>query len=277
MSKTSVKLGNQQVSTVGRFRLRVLRPPKKFSLTNVPSYIPKGKTYKDMVRFMSPNGREVESLILDQISTILYPDTNEADAHNVRALIAHPKVRINGIDTEGWRKMIDGGFKAPRSEFEITNLDKQSLDEMDREADLVEARAILLSKRNPISVEKLKWLCTVFKLGYKEEIQDSERYRAELAKKLDGFIQDKNTIVKGKSNLERFMDAMDNITKTETLYYIAKLEKFEVITKFGGIYKVGERPVGASVEDVIRFYSDYPEIFAEHKKEVNNLLRSELA
>ena len=274
MSNTSVKLGDYQVSKIGRFTLRVLKSPKKFRLTNVPAYIPKGKTIADKVTFRTPEGRQVESLIVDRISIPLRPDELEADKHNVDVLIRHPKVKIGGISNEQWRALIDAGLKAAKPEFELTNIDQQNVEQMNEEADLVIVRAMLLNKKNPIGVEKLQWLCTVFGLGYKTNISDPERHRATLVKKLDKFIQEPNTRVNGKSNLERFEDAMGDLKRTEAIYYVRELQSMEVITKFGGIYKVAERPVGSSEDSVIDFYNDNPEIFAEHKNLVLQAMRS---
>ena len=78
MSET-VKLGNLKVETIGRWKLEVRKDPKKFRLTNVPSYVPNGGDIEDIVRYRTPQGREVESLILDKIITFFKPDESKAD------------------------------------------------------------------------------------------------------------------------------------------------------------------------------------------------------
>ena len=269
MSET-VKLGNLKVETIGRWKLEVRKDPKKFRLTNVPSYVPNGGDIEDIVRYRTPQGREVESLILDKIITFFKPDESKADKHNVTALIRNPKVKIGGISNEEWKELVRAGVKAPKPEFVLTNIDKMSLDAADAEADLVEARAVLLSKRNPISTEKLEWLCVYFGLAYAQEtkIREPERYRVALRNKLDQFIQDPNPRVKGLSNLDRFMDAMDNIKKVESIYYVREMINADLVTQFGGIYKVGNEPVGQDEDDVIKWFSQNQEIFDKLKKAV---------
>lgn len=273
MSNQHVTLGNLKVDTIGRFSLRVLKNPKKFRMTNIPSYIPKGKTHEEIVRFKSPDGREVESLIIGKVHNILKPDNSPADYDNIVALIGHPKVRLGGIPDDQWRALIDAGLKAPKPDFELTNLDRQSIDEVDREGDLVEARALLYSKKNPLSMEKLVWLCSFFRLGYKTQTQDPKRARVELVKKLDKYIQDPNRIEKGKNNLERFIDAVENIKRTETIFYVREMVNMGIVTSFGGMYKVGETPVGPDENSVVNWFSQNDEIFAKHKEHVIKAVR----
>jgi len=158
------------------------------------------------------------------------------------------------------------GFES--SKVILKKIDKELLDEYDNENELIEARAVLRSTKTPISTEKLIWLCSNFSLGYRSNITEPKRYRASLIRILDRFIQDMTTLIGGQKNLERFIAAIENIKHTEMVYYINEFIRFEFIVDFGGIYKVGERPVGPTIESLIDWYSDNPEIFNGHKKQV---------
>lgn len=263
----SIKLGNATVSIIGKFELLVRKDPKKFKMTNINSFIPKGKTINEKVNFKTESG-EVETLLIAKMKTYYDPDISEIARHNVRVLIEHPQVYIDGTPTKQWDALVAARLKAPKSNFVLKNIDKELLDEYDNENELIEARAVLRSTKNPLSTEKLIWLCSNFGLSYRSQVTDSKRYRAGLIKTLDKFIQNMTTIIKGQKNLERFITAIENIKQTEMVYYVNEFIRLEFVNDFGGIYRVGDRPVGPTIESLIDWYSENPEIFNGHKKQV---------
>ena len=259
------KLGNVNVSTIGKFELEVRKDQKKFKLTNINSFIPKGKTIANKVNFKTQNG-EVESLMINKFRTIFKPDEKETDRDNVAVLIQHPRVYIHDYPDKEWDLLVKQGIKAPKSDFILKNIDKQNLDSFDSENELIEARAVLRSTKNPISTEKLKWLCSNFGISHRSHITESKRYRVFLINQMDKFIQNTKNEVSGEKNLERFIDALENIKYTEMIFYINELKSLQIIIDFGGVYKVGDRPVGSNVQDIINWYTDHPEVFNGHKK-----------
>ena len=106
MRKKNVKLGEKtNVGMNGTFILKVNRDPQKFTLTNINSYVPQGKTVGDRKRFMSTQG-EVDTLFIDKISTTFKPDENQNDRHNIEVLIQHFDVFIPGIPEKEWKELV---------------------------------------------------------------------------------------------------------------------------------------------------------------------------
>ena len=263
----NVKLGNVTVSLIGKFQLEVRKPAKKFALTNIDSYVPQGKKVEDKVKFLTQDG-EVETLLIDKLKTNYYPDKSEIDKENVRRMIGHPAVFLDGYPEEVWNELIRKNIKSPKSDFILRNLEKIDDNKFEEKTKLIEAQAILYGTLQPISVEKLKWMCSTFGLTYRQQTSDMNRYRVQLVNSLDAFIQNTKAKTNNKTNLERFIDAIKNIEETEVRYYINELISLGMIKDYGGMYKVGDRPVGRNINDIIKYYREQPEVYISHKKEV---------
>lgn len=266
MSKKNVKLGPKaNVSLDGRFTLKVNRNPQKFSMTNINSFVPKGKTHQQRMKFMTSNG-EVDSLFITKILTTFDPQENEIDKHNVTTLIQHYDVKVIGMTDKEWAELVSLGIKKANPTFTLTNIDRVQTVEFDKEVELIAARGILYSKSDPLSLERLKFLCGALGIPYRSKTTDTKRYRIELIKKLDKYIQNETLNHQNKSNLERFVTFVEDVQKTEYLYYISELKALEIITDIGGIWKIGIKPIGPDDDSLIDYYSKNPDIFIEHKK-----------
>lgn len=268
MNTKNVKLGNLNVDSEGKFILKVKRDPKKFRLTNLTSFVPYGLMPKDRLKFMTNQG-EVDALMIDKVKTSFQPEKSKIDRHNIITLIQHPNVYLVGTSKEDWQKLVKNKLKSPNPLFELTNVDKLESVSYDKEASLIEGRYILYNKENPISKERLIWLCSAFKLSYVSHITEEKRYKQDLVKKLDKFIKvDYNGIDQNKSNLSRFIKAVKEIENTELLFYVRELESMDIVKEYSGIFKVGDRPVGPDVQSVINYYKSNTDIFDVHKKMV---------
>ena len=71
-----------------------------------------------------------------------------------------------------------------------------------------------------------------------------------------------------KDAIKGFNESLDNIKRTEYIFYLNELKNLEVIKDIGGIFKIGERPVGADYDSIINYYDQNQELFLEHKKQV---------
>jgi hypothetical protein len=264
MSK-NIKLGQTSVGLAGRFRLDVNRDPKKFHITNINSFVPYGKGPESRMKFMTQSGA-VDSLIISQISTAFKPDDNDIDNHNIQLLIQHPDVMIKGLSDAEYKELVRLNLKKHNPKFTLTNIDRVETDSYDREVKLIQARAILYSLEKPISKERLVWLCSNFGIPYRSQTTNPERYKIELTKAIDKFIQ------RSETNIEVFVTAIKEIKITEIKFYINELKNLGRITDIGGIFKVGERPVGATDEHIINFYEGNQELYLQHQKEVKDAL-----
>lgn len=260
-----VTLGERSIPVEGRFKLDVLRDVKKFSLTNISSFVPVGKTAKDRIRFKSTSG-EVESIFINR-HTLLFDPTKELDRHNIQVLIQHPRVMIGGIGgQEEHEKLVKRGLKNPKPDFVITNVDRAENESRKREISLIKTRAMLYDDEKPLTLEKLIWICSNFGIPYRSEIQDKRRYKDFLTDKIDKYI------TSGEEAADKFREVLKKMKLTEITFYINELLNMEVITNFGGIYKIEDRPIGSSVEHLIQFYEQNQDIYVHHQKLVRQNL-----
>lgn len=272
MSKSTL-IGDKEVSTIGRFRLDITGNKKRFAMTNLFSFVPYGKTAEDRVYFSSPTGL-VDHYLIDKPSVSFKPDENEIDRANVTVLIQHHDVRIAQMPIEDHQKLVRLKLKSSNPKFILTNIDKVEDDTYDRENELIMARATLRSRDKKLSKNKLIWLCSKFGISFRSEIQDSERYYQFLVRQIDQFLMKGNEhYPKTQAAIEAFNDALSNIARTEYIYYINELKNLQMIVDIGGMYKIGERPVGADYDSLINYYEQNQELYMEHKKLVQNSMR----
>ena len=262
---SNIKLGNSSVSTIGRFKLDVNRDKNKFAITNINSFVPKGKTAQDRMKFLTPSGA-VDALIIHKISTTFKPDSSEIDKHNIEVLIQHHDVMLAGMTQKEYAELVRLGYKKSNPKFTLTNLDRVETESFDNEVELIQARALLYSAEKPISKERLVWLSSNFGIPYRSQITDEKRYKIQLSKGIDAFIQ------RSKENRNAFLKAMKDIRTTEMIFYINELKNLEVIVDIGGLYKVGDRPIGATDDHIINFYDENNELFLHHQKMVKDNL-----
>lgn len=259
MSNKTTTIGRKNVEVIGRFQLKVNRDPKKFKITNINSFVPFGKTNEDRMKFMGKSGL-VDSLIVDKLIVLLNPDRNQVDLHNVTAFIQHPDVRLDGFSEDEHNELVRLNLKKSNPKFILTNIDKVSDEAFDKEMKLIELRAKLFSQSKPLTIEMLVHLCSSFGISYKSDINDAERYRKFLLKKIDSFIQ------VAEENRGAFTAAVDNMKLTEMIYYINEFEEIGIIKQQSGIYKIQDRPIGADRAKIIQYFEQNPSDFQEFKE-----------
>jgi hypothetical protein len=260
MSKT-VKIGNFDVDAIGKFLFTVNRDPKIFRVTNINAFVPPGKTISERIMFKTKSGF-TESLLIDKIASSLNPDKSDVDKHNVTALIQHDDVRIHGMSDEDHAKLVQMGLKRPNPKFTIKNVDRFEDLKFENETKLIQIRAMLFDAKNPPKKNHLIWLCSKLGIVYKTSITEETRYINHLKKVLDGYIQS------GMENALNFKKSLDDIKITEIVYYINEFKEAGIITDIGGIYKVGERPVGSGMQSIIEFFDQNPEVYKAHKNSI---------
>lgn len=271
MSKQQSQLiGDKEISTIGRFRLDYTGNKKRLTLTNLFSFVPYGKSPEDRVYFSSPTG-PVDHYFIDRPSLSFKPDENEIDRQNVSVLIQHYDVRIAQMPIEDHQKLVKLKLKNSNPKFVLTNIDKVDDDTFDRENELILARALLRTKdKNVISKKKLLWLCSKFGISFRSDILDSERYNQFLIRQMDNFLMKGNqNYTNSKDAIVAFNESLNDIKRTEYIYYLNEFKNLEIIKDIGGIYKVGERPVGADYDSIIKYYEQEQELYKEHQRQVN--------
>lgn len=264
MQTDRVNLGNKSIHVEGRFKLEVLKDQKKFSLTNINAFVPLGKSAKDRIRFKTESG-EVDSLFIDRISVLFNPQ-KEIDRHNVWAMIQHRDVRIGGMSDEEHQKLVDQNIKSARPEFRLTNVDRVEDEAHEQEVNLLKVRSKLYSDENPLSKKKLIWFCSNYGIPYKTDITDTKKYIADLQKRIDKHISGSTAIAM------QFDKDISEMNKVEMRFYINELISLQIVQEFYGVYKINDRPIGAGIDHVMKFYDDNPTIYLEHQKLVHENL-----
>lgn len=260
MSK-KLTIGKKNVSVTGRFLLKVNADAKKFRITNINSFVPQGKTVEDKQLFLTAAGL-VDALIIDKLSVLFDPDRNDIDAHNVGVLIQHPDVKIIGFNDEDHKELVRQNLKKSNPRFTITNVDKLEDEKFTEEVKLINLRAKLFSETNPLSKEMLVWLASNFGIAYKSEITDPVRYRQFIVKRIDSYIQ------ANADNRDKFVSAIDNMKMTEMVYYVNEFKELGIVSEQSGIFKIGDRPIGASLGKIIDYFEQNPDVFNIHKEQV---------
>lgn len=270
----STFIGDKEISTIGKFRLDYTGDKKRLTLTNLFSFVPYGKTQKDRIHFHSPTGL-IDHLFIDRPSMSFKPDENEIDRLNVSVLIQHHDVRIAQMSMEDHQKLVKLKLKNSNPRFILTNVDRVEDDSYDREGELILARATLRSKDKAISKKKLIWLCSKFGISFRSEITDTERYMQFLVRQMDNFLQRGNEhYPKSQQAIVAFNDSLMNIKRTEYIYYLNELKNIEVIKDIGGIFKIGEKPIGADYDALINYYEQNQDLFLQHKQLVLNTIKN---
>lgn len=263
----NVNLGKQNISIDGRFRLDVKADKKKFALTNINSFVPVGKTMKEKVRFLNDSG-ETDFLMIDRISLLFDPKKHN-DLHNIGVFIQHPNVYIGGMSAEQHMELVRQGLKVDNPKFIITNVDKVEDDSFKKERVIMKVRAKLYDDDKPLSTDRLVWLCSYFKIPYKSDITEKNRYNAELTKRLDKFVQE------SELNAEKLKNCLDEMKRLQMIFYINELMEIGIVEDFSGVYKISDRPVGAGIDQVIMWYEQNNQIFLEHQKMIDDKLKKE--
>lgn len=261
-----VKLGTENYVIEGRFRLDVRRDPKKFSMTNILSFVPPGKTVNDRVKFKTEGSGEVDSLFINRHS-ILFDPNKEVDAHNIAVFIQHPDVRIGGMPEEDHQKLVDKRIKKANCTFTITNVDKVEIKKYNEEVSILKVRGKLYNEDKPIEIEKLLWICSNFGIPYFSNVTDKQKYVNEITRKVDKYI------MSGSEYAKKVDDALVNMKRTEMIFYINELLNLNIISNFGGIFKIEDRPIGSTIDHLINFYEQNSSILLGHKKLVKDSLK----
>lgn len=255
---STVNLVTTDVEVNGKWQLSLNNGgPKKIRLTNIDSFVPVGKTQADRLRFLSENG-EVDTLFIGSPIVIFKPDESIIDKHNISVLLQHFDVFLPDIPEKQWQKMVEKRIKKSVPKFKLINLDKRINENFAKEQNLVKIRGILYGES--MSLERLKWLCSVCGVGYRSATTDSARLKAEYITKLDKYIQAND------ENAAKFYDFVNNVKKTEGLYYLNLFMEKGLVKEFGGIYKVGDVPVGSSKDEVIQYFQENIELYQNYKK-----------
>lgn len=256
---STVNLVNVDVEVTGKFQFSLSNKNsiKKTKLTNIDSFVPVGKTQQDRLRFLSENG-EVDTLFIGKPIVIFNPDSSVIDKHNVKVLIQHFDVFLPDIPEAEWKKMVEKKIKKSNPKFTLVNVDKKNIEKFQTEQNLIKTRSMLYNEN--MTLERLKWLCSSLGVGYRSATTDTERLKIEYITKLDKFLQT------SKENITRFVDFVNNIKRTEGLYYINLFMEKNLVKEFGSIYKVGDVPVGSNKDEVIQYFQENIELFQNYKK-----------
>lgn len=250
----TVKIGKKSIDLVGRFSLEVRADKNKFRMTNIDAFIPAGGTIEDKVKFLSKSGF-INSVFISKIMTIFYPDDDKMDAHNVDAFIRHPDVRIGGMSDADHDELVSLNLKKSNPRFILTNIDKVADEKHDEDIKLLELRSMIYDKSRPISKEKLIHLASGFGIPYTTKIQDEVLYTKHLQKVLDKHIQS------NPKDRPLFLEMIENWKLTEMKYYISEFIANGNVSDAGGFYKVGPKPIGASLNSVISYFESQPSEF----------------
>lgn len=261
ITKDPIQIGNKTFPISGRFKLTLNRDAKKFHATNINSFIPYGKGTEDIVQFRNQRG-SVDFLLITKLITTFDPDKNAIDAENVKVLIQHPNVRLGDMSDKEHESLVKSFLKIDNPEYVLVNVDKQSIDVHNEARDMIDIQFLIMGTNTKLTKKKLMYISSSLNLPTRTEIQDEERYVVQLQKTLISHL----TV--NKDDRIKFMFFYEKIAEAETLYFIEEMITMNLIEEFGGMYKIGVKPVGMSIQQIKEYFISQPEEYEMLKLEV---------
>lgn len=261
VTKDPIQIGGKSFPISGRFKLTLNRDPKKFHATNIDSFIPYGKGTEDIVQFRNTHG-SVDFLLITKLVTVFDPDKSDIDAANVKVLIQHPNVRLEEMSDREHEKLFKENLKKENPEYVLVNVDKKSLQVHTEARDMIDIQYLIMGTQTKLTKKKLMFISSALGLATRTEIQDEERYLAFLQKALISHL----TV--NVEDRAKFMLYYDKIADAEVLYYIEEMISLSLIEEFGGMYKIGVKPVGFSIKDIKEYFINQPEEYDAFKLQV---------
>lgn len=262
ITKDPIQIGGKSFPISGRWKLTLNRDAKKFHATNLNSFIPYGKGTEDMVKFRNLHGA-VDFLLITKLITIFDPDKSDEDAVNVQALIQHPNVRLEEMSEKEHEVLVRNHLKKDNPEYTLVNVDKKSLKVHVEARDMIDIQYLIMGTKTILTKKKLMYISSALGLPTRSEIRDEERYIANLQK---GLISHLTVNVEERA---KFMFYYDKIADAEILYFIEEMISLGIIEEFGGMYKIGVKPVGFDIKGIREYFMNQPEEFEAFKLQVN--------
>lgn len=258
ISKDPIQIGGKTFALSGRFKLTCNRDPQKFAVTNLNSFIPKGKTQSQKVNFRDEHG-ERPFLLIMRITEFYRPDESDIDAHNVAVLIQHPEVRLLDMSDKEHQNLVDQGLKKGNPEFTLVNIDKAAMDAHNARRDMIDIEYQIMGKKSTLNKKRLMYISAALKLNTRSEIQDEKRYIAFLQEQLINHL--KNNV----ADREMFDYYFEKINDAEVMYFIDELIKLGKIVEFGGMYKIDDKPVGFEIKNIKDYFATNEDEYAQFK------------
>ena len=128
---------------------------------------------------------------------------------------------------------------------------------------MIDIQYLILGTKTTLTKKKLMYISSALNLTTRSEIQDEERYTKFLREQLVSHL----TV--NKDDRVKFSLYYDKIADAETLYYIEEMIALGLIEEFGGMYKVGMKPVGFNIQQIREYFINQPEEYDAFKTEVH--------
>jgi len=262
ITKDPVQIGGKSFPISGRWKLTLNRDAKKFHATNINSFIPYGKSSEDIVKFQNVHGA-VDFLLITKLITVFDPDKHDIDAANVKVLIQHPNVRLEEMSDKEHERLVKENLKKDNPEYTLVNVDKKSLQVHTEARDMIDIQYMIMGTKTTLNKKRLMYICSALGLATRSEIQDEERYVAFLQQSLISHL----TV--NKDERAKFILFYDKIADAEVLYFIEEMITLGLIEEFGGMYKIGVKPVGFTIQDIKEYFINQPDEYEAFKMEVH--------
>lgn len=224
-------------------------------------------------KLLSPDGDHKIGYMINNKSEILRPDENPEDKATLEWLIAHPEVKLVGITIDSSVTRV----KVKNSTVTLRNLEKIAALDMDEQDQLDKIIGRLSEDSGPkaIGLKRLRYLLAYFNLSYFEQrhIGNPSTEKKYLRTRIKKFCKGKNS--QGKYNSVDVEAVLDNIDTFEINYLVKEMMRVGVIVLQNGVFKYNNIPLGTTLDYVIKWMLENPEIYGEAQQKLLPLLKEE--
>ena len=245
----------------------VLISKRPIKVTNIRSFVPKGKGPESMLKFRTEAG-ETTDLFISRMETIFNGSVSENDRHNIEVLLQHYDVEIESLSDEDKKNLVRKGIKKASPKWLLRNVDQEQVKEYENNLSLLKIRYWLMDDENPLSTKKVIFLCTALGIAYRDLVErnynDENKFRTQLLMRID------KQIVRSKDALKTLGKFKDQNDMLEQLFYIRKMMERKIIEIKGNLYFVGETPVGEDENSVIRYFNTNQKTFEALKDKLRS-------
>jgi hypothetical protein len=237
-------------------------------------------TYNDALTGMERplynlNGQPTNGFMIDRPVMTFNPGKDLNDRNKLDWLIGHPAVYVPQKHAKLSEDQIKNKDSNPR--ITLVNLDYEEVEDLDQ-ADVIDTligKLSIVKGTQSISLQKIRFILSTLNKPYYDAkyLKNETVEKQKLKKHLKDFIR------KGLNtdNADRVNIILNNLEEAKYGYQVKEMLRFGILNIYGGMYKIDSHPIGTTLESVIKYFIDNPDLYKELEGRLFSELASEIA